>query len=347
MRSTKVARQYCGIAVPRVPLRTGIVQSIFGICVYSPKLFLSVLRRIAPFRVLRKGVDICGNTMFRGLITKIFRGVKGHLCCFRGSDNLRLSFIVRCGKEIMPIRIGTAAKGTGDLHMILGRPRGCRIARTFGLKSCGVNHSNRILALPLCVTFLLGDGGWSGYVSVLVVRLSVPLLGVGSGGPFPGYLVANTSDKVNTTLTVRYTELNTGRVFVANHGRRHLGSIIGATGSLNTRITSCNIISITSRYAVHSFVTEYSRVTPVRLVFTGTKITAEHRARRGVHRAFSAGINNILGATLPTVRIFHNGLNTGSTGHVHGRVIVATSVTNCTPLGAYRSCSTSGTTIGA
>lgn len=144
----------CGIpqyAGPRLPLSVCRSLSTFGLCVISLKLVNTVIGA-SPTRILVGGSVFgrCGKKVARRcMLRRVGDGNISPVCC-RGASgsHLRLSFIVRHGTRVIPVRIGTR-KGiqTGSLATLLkGEPR--LRTREFSVLPCGMR--NGLAGFPLC-----------------------------------------------------------------------------------------------------------------------------------------------------------------------------------------------------
>ncbi len=163
----------CGIRRPGVPLLLTHSHGLFGLFRDSVKLLTDRCTRNVRVQVVGNSGSVGFNSVCRGTMTRrlITRNVAP--CCCGGGGHKRLSFIVRLGNGMLPVRMGSngSCRARQTLSGVVSYGR-CSLPRTVMFGGSGLHVMNGVTCAPVCViVFLRGSGITPAFCGIGVSKL--------------------------------------------------------------------------------------------------------------------------------------------------------------------------------
>jgi len=141
--------------ITELPLDGNAMDNVFKIYMVDTGLFVSMLEDGTQFDILQGRLYGYKGAIFENLIADIFAKMGRKLYYFRKDSGLEVDFVMRYQGECVLVEVKAQSGNVKSSKTILAHPEKYHVNQLVKLGDYNVGRQDKILVLPLYMTFLL------------------------------------------------------------------------------------------------------------------------------------------------------------------------------------------------
>lgn len=145
------------MSITELPLDGNAIDSEFKIYMEDTGLFVAMLEPGTQADILRGSMLTYKGAMFENFVAGTFSKMGRRLYYFRKESGLELDFIIRYKGACIPVECKATSGKAQSLRTVLKHPEKYHIASAIKLGDYNIGRQEKLLTLPLYMTFLLTD----------------------------------------------------------------------------------------------------------------------------------------------------------------------------------------------
>lgn len=145
------------LSITELPLDGNAMQVFFKVYMADCGLFASMLEDGTQFDILRGNLYGYKGAIFENLVADIFAKMGRKLYYFRKDSGLELDFLIRYRGECVPVEVKAVTGNAKSLKTVLKHPEKYHVNNAIKLGDYNVGRTDKILTLPLYMTYLLRE----------------------------------------------------------------------------------------------------------------------------------------------------------------------------------------------
>lgn len=145
------------MSITELPLDGNAIDSEFKIYMEDTGLFVAMLEPGTQADILRGSMLTYKGAMFENFVAGTFSKMGRRLYYFRKESGLELDFIIRYKGACTPVECKATSGKAQSLRTILKHPEKYHITSAIKLGDYNIGRQEKLLTLPLYMTFLLTD----------------------------------------------------------------------------------------------------------------------------------------------------------------------------------------------
>ncbi len=151
-----ISRCY-NLDIPELPLDGNAINDIFKVYMKDTGLFVSMLEDGTQFDILQGNLYGYKGAIFENLIADVFAKMGRKLYYYHKTSGLEIDFVTRYKGGATLIEVKAATGNVKSTKTILAHPEKYHVSGAIKLSSYNVGRNDRILTLPLYMSFLLTE----------------------------------------------------------------------------------------------------------------------------------------------------------------------------------------------
>lgn len=151
-----ISRCY-NLDIPELPLDGNAINDIFKVYMKDTGLFVSMLEDGTQFDILQGNLYGYKGAIFENLIADVFAKMGRKLYYYHKTSGLEIDFVTRYKGGATLIEVKAATGNVKSTKTILAHPEKYHVSGAIKLSSYNVVRNDRILTLPLYMSFLLTE----------------------------------------------------------------------------------------------------------------------------------------------------------------------------------------------
>lgn len=151
-----ISRCY-NLDIPELPLDGNAINDIFKVYMKDTGLFVSMLEDGTQFDILQGNLYGYKGAIFENLIADVFAKMGRKLYYYHKTSGLEIDFVTRYKGGATLIEVKAATGNVKSAKTILAHPEKYHVSGAIKLGSYNVGRNDRILTLPLYMSFLLTE----------------------------------------------------------------------------------------------------------------------------------------------------------------------------------------------
>ena len=151
-----ISRCY-NLDIPELPLDGNAINDIFKVYMKDTGLFVSMLEDGTQFDILQGNLYGYKGAIFENLIADVFAKMGRKLYYYHKTSGLEIDFVTRYKGGATLIEVKAATGNVKSTKTILAHPEKYHVSGAIKLGSYNVVRNDRILTLPLYMSFLLTE----------------------------------------------------------------------------------------------------------------------------------------------------------------------------------------------
>lgn len=151
-----ISRCY-NLSITELPLDGNAEQNIFKVYMRDMGLFVAMLEDGTQFDILQGNLFGYKGAIFESLIADIFAKMGRKLYYYHKDSGLEVDFVIRYKGECVLVEVKANSGNTKSTKTILNHPEKYHVNNAIKLGDYNIGRSDKILTLPLYMSFLLNE----------------------------------------------------------------------------------------------------------------------------------------------------------------------------------------------